>query len=173
MFPPQSSTRAYLVHFSIPPKLLLTSPIRLFGTSPFLPRTFFLLSTFQLSTLSPPPPLSLPLLATKPPTSLGQGPFQHILSHKMSTATPDKAVAPKLEKKPVKFSNLLLGAGLNMFEVTTLGQVNTIPTPTFPQFHLGCFELASVKTKKQQPPSWRITAAIYHLPITRTNPTRC
>ena len=26
------------------------------------------------------------------------------------------------EKKPVKFSNLLLGAGLNMFEVTTLGQ---------------------------------------------------
>lgn len=30
--------------------------------------------------------------------------------------------APKLEKKPVKFSNLLLGAGLNLFEVTTLGQ---------------------------------------------------
>ncbi|KAI9787349.1 MAG: Mitochondrial DNA replication protein yhm2 [Peltula sp. TS41687] len=29
---------------------------------------------------------------------------------------------PPLEKKPVKFSNLLLGAGLNMFEVTTLGQ---------------------------------------------------
>ena len=29
---------------------------------------------------------------------------------------------PKIEKKPVKFSNLLLGAGLNMFEVTTLGQ---------------------------------------------------
>ncbi|POR38080.1 Citrate/oxoglutarate carrier protein [Tolypocladium paradoxum] len=29
---------------------------------------------------------------------------------------------PKLEKKPIKFSNLLLGAGLNMFEVTTLGQ---------------------------------------------------
>ena len=28
----------------------------------------------------------------------------------------------KPEKKPVKFSNLLLGAGLNMFEVTTLGQ---------------------------------------------------
>ena len=26
------------------------------------------------------------------------------------------------EKKPVKFSNLLLGAGLNLFEVTTLGQ---------------------------------------------------
>jgi hypothetical protein len=26
------------------------------------------------------------------------------------------------EKKPIKFSNLLLGAGLNMFEVTTLGQ---------------------------------------------------
>lgn len=32
------------------------------------------------------------------------------------------AAPPKLEKKPVKFSNLLLGAGLNMFEVTTLGQ---------------------------------------------------
>jgi hypothetical protein len=32
------------------------------------------------------------------------------------------AQAPKLEKKPIKFSNLLLGAGLNMFEVTTLGQ---------------------------------------------------
>lgn len=33
------------------------------------------------------------------------------------------AAAPrKLEKKPIKFSNLLLGAGLNMFEVTTLGQ---------------------------------------------------
>lgn len=29
---------------------------------------------------------------------------------------------PKLEKKPIKFSNLLLGAGLNLFEVTTLGQ---------------------------------------------------
>ncbi|KAJ5665340.1 uncharacterized protein N7477_007788 [Penicillium maclennaniae] len=39
----------------------------------------------------------------------------------MSTAT-EMAVAPKLEKKPVKFSNLLLGAGLNLFEVTSLGQ---------------------------------------------------
>ncbi|KAF8468421.1 mitochondrial carrier domain-containing protein [Kalaharituber pfeilii] len=29
---------------------------------------------------------------------------------------------PVIEKKPVSFSNLLLGAGLNMFEVTTLGQ---------------------------------------------------
>ncbi|KAJ4307121.1 Mitochondrial DNA replication protein yhm2 [Collariella sp. IMI 366227] len=29
---------------------------------------------------------------------------------------------PALEKKPIKFSNLLLGAGLNLFEVTTLGQ---------------------------------------------------
>ena len=28
----------------------------------------------------------------------------------------------KLEKKPVKFSNLLLGSGLNLFEVSTLGQ---------------------------------------------------
>lgn len=42
----------------------------------------------------------------------------------MST-TPEKAGAPHLEKKPVKFSNLLLGAGLNMFEVTSLGQVRT------------------------------------------------
>ncbi|RHZ49689.1 putative mitochondrial DNA replication protein (Yhm2) [Aspergillus thermomutatus] len=41
----------------------------------------------------------------------------------MSTATAEKASAGRtLEKKPVKFSNLLLGAGLNMFEVTTLGQ---------------------------------------------------
>lgn len=38
-------------------------------------------------------------------------------------ATPAAGSTPaKLEKKPVKFSNLLLGAGLNMFEVTTLGQ---------------------------------------------------
>ena len=28
----------------------------------------------------------------------------------------------QFEKKPIKFSNLLLGAGLNLFEVTTLGQ---------------------------------------------------
>ncbi len=43
----------------------------------------------------------------------------------MSTTTtaPTPVVKPgQLEKKPVKFSNLLLGAGLNMFEVTTLGQ---------------------------------------------------
>lgn len=35
---------------------------------------------------------------------------------------PTPAPETKLEKKPVKFSNLLLGAGLNLFEVTTLGQ---------------------------------------------------
>jgi hypothetical protein len=46
----------------------------------------------------------------------------------VSTAPLPSPVAPtapaptKLEKKPVSFSNLLLGAGLNMFEVTTLGQ---------------------------------------------------
>lgn len=43
----------------------------------------------------------------------------------MSTATAaPSGVTPEnhLEKKPIKFSNLLLGAGLNMFEVTTLGQ---------------------------------------------------
>lgn len=38
------------------------------------------------------------------------------------TGSPSVAVPAKLEKKPVKFSNLLLGAGLNLFEVTTLGQ---------------------------------------------------
>ncbi|KKY18140.1 putative mitochondrial dna replication protein [Phaeomoniella chlamydospora] len=36
--------------------------------------------------------------------------------------SPVTAAPPALEKKPIKFSNLLLGAGLNMFEVTTLGQ---------------------------------------------------
>lgn len=41
----------------------------------------------------------------------------------MSAATaPVQAQPQKLEKKPIKFSNLLLGAGLNLFEVTTLGQ---------------------------------------------------
>lgn len=35
---------------------------------------------------------------------------------------PTPLTEKKLEKKPIKFSNLLLGAGLNMFEVTTLGQ---------------------------------------------------
>ncbi|EEH37668.1 mitochondrial DNA replication protein YHM2 [Paracoccidioides lutzii Pb01] len=40
-----------------------------------------------------------------------------------TTQAPPAAGSSKpLEKKPVKFSNLLLGAGLNMFEVTTLGQ---------------------------------------------------
>ncbi|PWY79554.1 putative mitochondrial DNA replication protein [Aspergillus heteromorphus CBS 117.55] len=38
-----------------------------------------------------------------------------------ATATP-ASTGQQLEKKPVKFSNLLLGAGLNLFEVTTLGQ---------------------------------------------------
>ena len=41
----------------------------------------------------------------------------------MSAAiAPAPVTTRKLEKKPIKFSNLLLGAGLNMFEVTTLGQ---------------------------------------------------
>ncbi|KAI6092794.1 mitochondrial carrier [Hypoxylon rubiginosum] len=45
----------------------------------------------------------------------------------MSAAAATTGVTPPLtektlEKKPIKFSNLLLGAGLNMFEVTTLGQ---------------------------------------------------
>jgi len=38
------------------------------------------------------------------------------------TGTPVVGAPAPLEKKPVKFSNLLLGAGLNLFEVTTLGQ---------------------------------------------------
>jgi hypothetical protein len=37
-------------------------------------------------------------------------------------SSPKLAAPATLEKKPVKFSNLLLGAGLNLFEVTTLGQ---------------------------------------------------
>ena len=37
-------------------------------------------------------------------------------------ATQKPLLTQEVEKKPVKFSNLLLGAGLNMFEVTTLGQ---------------------------------------------------
>lgn len=37
----------------------------------------------------------------------------------MSTTSLSK---PKLEKKPINFSNILLGAGLNLAEVTTLGQ---------------------------------------------------
>lgn len=60
--------------------------------------------------------------ARSPVISLGQGPFQRIHHPRMSTTT-SAASAPTLEKKPVKFSNLLLGAGLNLFEVTTLGQV--------------------------------------------------
>ncbi|KAL2002189.1 hypothetical protein VTN02DRAFT_452 [Thermoascus thermophilus] len=41
----------------------------------------------------------------------------------MSAATAQASSAPhKIEKKPIKFSNLLLGAGLNLFEVTSLGQ---------------------------------------------------
>ncbi|KAF4556790.1 putative citrate/oxoglutarate carrier protein [Elsinoe fawcettii] len=38
------------------------------------------------------------------------------------TTAPIPDAVPKLQKKPIKLSNLLLGAGLNMFEVTTLGQ---------------------------------------------------
>ncbi len=40
----------------------------------------------------------------------------------MSQAVTTPPGGQKLEKKPVKFSNLLLGSGLNLFEVTTLGQ---------------------------------------------------
>ena len=37
-------------------------------------------------------------------------------------SAPASSPRKELEKKPIKFSNLLLGAGLNLFEVTTLGQ---------------------------------------------------
>ncbi|KAL1978831.1 hypothetical protein VTN31DRAFT_1690 [Thermomyces dupontii] len=40
----------------------------------------------------------------------------------MASAAAEASAPRKIEKKPIKFSNLLLGAGLNMFEVTTLGQ---------------------------------------------------
>lgn len=40
----------------------------------------------------------------------------------MSTSTAAASSGQTVEKKPIKFSNLLLGAGLNMFEVTSLGQ---------------------------------------------------
>lgn len=40
----------------------------------------------------------------------------------MSAIATKPAASGKVEKKPIKFSNLLLGAGLNLFEVTTLGQ---------------------------------------------------
>jgi hypothetical protein len=40
----------------------------------------------------------------------------------VATQSGPKGADKPIEKKPVKFSNLLLGAGLNMFEVTTLGQ---------------------------------------------------
>jgi hypothetical protein len=52
----------------------------------------------------------------------GHSPIFNIPSN-MSQVTGKPIVgATALEKKPVKFSNLLLGAGLNLFEVTTLGQ---------------------------------------------------
>lgn len=38
----------------------------------------------------------------------------------MSSAAP--VSPPQLEKRPVSYGNLLLGAGLNIFEVSTLGQ---------------------------------------------------
>lgn len=43
----------------------------------------------------------------------------------MGTSQPEPPT--KVEKKPIKFSNLLLGSGLNMFEVSTLGQVSCDP----------------------------------------------
>ncbi|KAH8129992.1 mitochondrial carrier domain-containing protein [Trichoderma asperelloides] len=58
------------------------------------------------------------------PYSLGQGPLQQNIPEVMVAAAAIEAPisGSSLEKKPIKFSNLLLGAGLNLFEVTTLGQ---------------------------------------------------
>ena len=53
----------------------------------------------------------------------------------MSSAT---APPPTIEKKPIKFSNLLLGASLNLFEVTTLGQpLEVVKTTMASQRELG------------------------------------
>ena len=91
----------------------------------------FLVSVFlntALHNLPTHPLLSPPSFSRRSPLyPLVRAPFSKTTLSKMSTTTSDVAVAPKLEKKPVKFSNLLLGAGLNMFEVTTLGQVNGFP----------------------------------------------
>ena len=58
-------------------------------------------------------------LVRAPPIAKPQSPSLTMVA----TATlPGPIGDQKLEKKPIKFSNLLLGAGLNMFEVTTLGQ---------------------------------------------------
>merc|ERR1711939_1107231 len=69
------------------------------------------------------------LLRAHPNSLLRAGPAlisSSSTSSSMSAATTGNAMAgtapPQIEKKPVKFSNLLLGSGLNLFEVTTLGQ---------------------------------------------------
>jgi hypothetical protein len=69
---------------------------------------------------SPTPSL---LYAKKHPTALVRPSFLQT-NVAMTAVASDAPISGqnKLEKKPIKFSNLLLGAGLNMFEVTTLGQ---------------------------------------------------
>lgn len=115
VLPPQLTIPPKLPRFDFP------DPIRqsTFSSSFSSIHTSHLQISSSFDFLSPPPPF---LKRTKPPISLGQGPFQRIHHPRMSTTT-SAASAPKLEKKPVKFSNLLLGAGLNLFEVTSLGQV--------------------------------------------------
>ncbi|CAG8064820.1 unnamed protein product [Penicillium nalgiovense] len=102
------------------PKALIPRPYKTFclplSSLSSIPLPTHLANPSFFDFLSPPS-----LKRTKPPISLGQGPFQRIYHLRMSTTT-SAASAPKLEKKPVKFSNLLLGAGLNLFEVTSLGQ---------------------------------------------------
>ncbi|PKS12185.1 hypothetical protein jhhlp_001483 [Lomentospora prolificans] len=91
------------------------------------------LSCFTVPRLSlRPPELFLqptprpPHFREEAPSSLGQGPFydkrQTVMVANSASAAAPGAAPQKLEKKPIKFSNLLLGAGLNMFEVTSLGQ---------------------------------------------------
>ena len=55
-----------------------------------------------------------------------------------TTATTPPPPPHQIEKKPIKFSNLLLGASLNLFEVTTLGQpLEVVKTTMASQRELG------------------------------------
>lgn len=70
-------------------------------------------------------PYPSPTQAKKPRYCLGQAVLYINAQRSMSANSKLVGVSSdgkKLEKKPVKFSNLLLGAGMNLFEVTTLGQ---------------------------------------------------
>ena len=105
-----------------PPGLLITLHLSsFFSFSPlflFFPQTNH--SVLNLSSISPLPPRRSTLFPWSGPLVPSLA-FFVPLPFKMSPS----ATIPEphtLEKKPIKFSNLLLGAGLNLFEVTTLGQ---------------------------------------------------